>query len=387
MKSLAALAASPANSRGRLHPESNSGPRGPRDIFQRDRDRLVHSVAFRRLRHKTQVFVAPGGDHYRVRLTHSLEVAQIGRTMARALGLNEDLTEALCLAHDLGHPPFGHAGEDALNAALGDAGGFDHNAHTIRIVTKLETPYPDFDGLNLSWEALEGLAKHNGPVRKLTWAMAEANDEWGLELGSWPSLEAQVAAISDDIAYDNHDIDDGLRAGLLELDELIELPMVRRLWDEIDRRHPGLNLEKKQRALVRDMIGHMVGDVLAETERRVGAAGVGSIDEVRAAGKPLAGFSQALGSEERDLKRFLYARLYGLTELQPVRQEAERVVANLAAAYCADPTLLPEGWQRGGDQVTRLRTIGDFVAGMTDRFAIARHEALVGPVHLPAARF
>ena len=387
MKSLAALAASPANSRGRLHPESNSGPRGPRDIFQRDRDRVVHSVAFRRLRHKTQVFVAPDGDHYRVRLTHSLEVAQIGRTMARALGLNEDLTEALCLAHDLGHPPFGHAGEDALNAALGDAGGFDHNAHTIRIVTKLETPYPDFDGLNLSWEALEGLAKHNGPVRKLTWAMAEANDEWDLELGSWPSLEAQVAAISDDIAYDNHDIDDGLRAGLLELDELIELPLVRRLWDEIDRRHPGLTLEKKQRALVRDMIGHMVGDVLAETERRVGAAGVGSIDEVRAAGKPLAGFSQALGSEERDLKRFLYARLYGLPELQPVRQEAERVVANLAAAYCADPTLLPEAWQRGGDQVTRLRTIGDFVAGMTDRFAIARHEAVVGPVHLPAARF
>ena len=186
-----AIAANPARSRGRLHPESNSGPRGPRDIFQRDRDRLIHSVAFRRLRHKTQVFVAPDGDHYRVRLTHSIEVAQIGRTMARALGLNEDLIEALCLAHDFGHPPFGHAGEDALSAALEDAGGFDHNAHTVRIITKLETPYPEFDGLNLSWEALEGLAKHNGPVTAPSWAMAEANADLDLELGSWPGLEAQ----------------------------------------------------------------------------------------------------------------------------------------------------------------------------------------------------
>src|SRR5512146_198318 len=229
MKLLSAVAADPANSRGRLHPETESGPRGPRNIFQRDRDRIIHSVAFRRLRHKTQVFGAPDGDHYRVRLTHSLEVAQIGRTIARALGLNEDLTEALCLAHDLGHPPFGHQGEDALNDALTDAGGFDHNAHTIRILTKLETPYPDFDGLNLSWEALEGLAKHNGPVLAPTWAMAEANAEFDLQLSTWPSLEAQVAAISDDIAYDNHDIDDGFRAGLLDIDELIELPIVARL--------------------------------------------------------------------------------------------------------------------------------------------------------------
>src|SRR3954469_10059010 len=199
------LAATPTTSRGRLHREANLGPRGPRDIYQRDRDRLIHSVAFRRLRHKTQVFVAPDGDHYRVRLTHSLEVAQIGRTMARALGLNEDLIEALCLAHDLGHTPFAHAGEHALSGALADAGGFDHNAHTIRIVTRLETPYPDCDGLNLSWEALEGLAKHNGPGCEPTWAMADANEGWSLELDSWPSLEAQVAAVSDDIAYDNHD--------------------------------------------------------------------------------------------------------------------------------------------------------------------------------------
>ena len=221
MKVPPAVAAQPSASRGRYHQEHDSGPRGPRDIFQRDRDRIIHSVAFRRLRHKTQVFIAPDGDHYRVRLTHSLEVAQIGRTIARALGINEDLTEALCLAHDLGHPPFGHAGEDALNAALADAGGFDHNAHTIRILTQLETPYPAFDGLNLSWEALEGLAKHNGPVNDPTWAMAEANSQWDLELSSWPGLEAQVAAIADDIAYYNPDLDDGLRAGLLQVDELI----------------------------------------------------------------------------------------------------------------------------------------------------------------------
>ena len=382
-----ALAADPATSRGRLHPESSSGPRGPRDIFQRDRDRLIHSVAFRRLRHKTQVFVAPDGDHYRVRLTHSLEVAQIGRTMARALGLNEDLTEALCLAHDLGHPPFGHAGEDALNAALADAGGFDHNAHTVRIVTKLETPYPDFDGLNLSWEALEGLAKHNGPLRSPTWAMVEANDDWPLDLDGWPGLEAQIAAISDDIAYDNHDIDDGLRAGLLELEELLAVPLVGRLWTEIEKRHPGLTTEKKQRALVRDMIGHMVGDVLAETERRVLGSGIERVEDVRSAGKSLAGFSEPLETEERQLKSFLYARLYDLPELRPVRNEAERVVANLAAAYREDPRLLPDWWQRSGDGTVQIRTIGDFVAGMTDRFAIARHEELVGPVNLPASRF
>ncbi len=387
MKSLAALAADPRTSRGRLHAENNSGPRGPRDIFQRDRDRLIHSVGFRRLRHKTQVFVAPDGDHYRVRLTHSLEVAQIGRTMARALGLNEDLTEALCLAHDLGHPPFGHAGEDALSAALQDAGGFDHNAHTIRIVTKLETPYPDFDGLNLSWEALEGLAKHNGPVDEPSWAMREANDEWDLELGSCPGLEAQIAAISDDIAYDNHDIDDGLRAGLLDIDELIELPLINELWRAIDLRHPGIAAEKKQRALVRDMIGYMVGDVLAETDRRVSACAVETMEDVRSAGAQLAGFSNELRLAERELKRFLYARLYGLPELQPVRLEAERVVANLASAYRDNPSLLPPSWQRGGDKVQQLRTIGDFVAGMTDRFAIARHEELVGPVHLPSNRF
>ena len=381
------VAASPDQSRGRCHPETSTGPRGPRDIFQRDRDRIIHSVAFRRLRHKTQVFVAPDGDHFRVRLTHSLEVAQVGRTIARALGLNEDLTEALCLAHDLGHPPFGHAGEHALGAALADAGGFDHNAHTVRIVTQLETPYPGFAGLNLSWEALEGLAKHNGPVADPTWAMADASAGWDLELATWPGLEAQVAAISDDIAYDNHDIDDGLRAGLLQLDELLEIGIVGRLWAAIEQRYPGIPAAKRQRALVRDIIGTMVGDVLAETVRRVRDSRAQTIADVRAAGGPLAGFSPSMAKEERELKMFLYARLYGSPELEAVRREAERVVTNLAQAYREDASLLPEGWPCGGDRIGQLRTIGDFIAGMTDRFAIARHRELVGPVSLPADHF
>ena len=378
-----ALAAHPSRSRGRAYVEDDRGPRGPRDAFQRDRDRIVHSVAFRRLRHKTQVFVAPDGDHFRVRLTHSLEVAQIGRTMARALGLNEDLTEALCLAHDLGHPPFGHGGEDALQRSLEDAGGFDHNGHTLRLVTCLENPYPTFDGLNLSWETLEGLAKHNGPVASPPWALAEADTGSDLQLTSWPSLEAQVAAIADDIAYDNHDIDDGLRSGILDLDALLELPFVRRHWDEIEARHPGLDRTRKLKALVRDGIGSMVGDVLDETRRRIEEAGVATIDEVRAAGKQLAGFSAEMRAEERALKRHLYDRLYDSDALRPIRIEAQRIVGDLASYYRENPNALPPGWQRGEGETARLRGIGDYIAGMTDRFAIARHEALIGPVNLP----
>ncbi|MCA1653202.1 MAG: dNTP triphosphohydrolase [Sphingomonadales bacterium] len=330
MKLAPTLAAHPDRSRGRRHPEADVGPRGPRDIFQRDRDRIVHSVAFRRLRHKTQVFIAPDGDHFRVRLTHSIEVAQIGRSIARALGLNEDLTETLCLAHDLGHPPFGHGGEEALKCSLADAGGFDHNAHTLRLVTCLESVYPDFDGLNLSWEALEGLAKHNGPVLDPSWALAEANGDVDLDLTSWPSLEAQVAAIADDIAYDNHDIDDGLRSGILDLDELCAVPIVARHWDTIRKRHPDLMTDRRQRALVRDMIGSMVADVITETGRRVTAARVQTIDEVRAAGRQLVGFSAEMSNEERALKRFLYARLYNGPELTPIRQEAQRIIVDLA---------------------------------------------------------
>jgi len=383
MTVLAKLAAKPSKSRGRAHSEGDSGPGGFRDIFQRDRDRIIHSVAFRRLRHKTQVFVAPDGDHYRVRLTHSLEVAQIGRTIARALGLNEDLTEMLCLAHDLGHPPFGHAGEDALEAAMAASGGFDHNAHTVRIVTRLETPYFGFNGLNLSWEALEGLAKHNGPVEEPNWALAEANSQFDLELGSWPSLEAQVAAVADDIAYDNHDIDDGLRAGLIDLDSLLAVPLVERHWRSIVSRSGELPPDKMQRALVRDMIGTMVADVIAETGRRASEAGVESTGDVRSAGRPLAGFSGALAEEEKALKRFLHAELYNAPELVSVRAEAQRVIGGLAGAYRSDPSLLPSEWQSEASGIEQVRRIGDFIAGMTDRFAIRRHEELVGPVQLP----
>lgn len=377
------LAAQPTQSRGRTFREEDRAPRGPRDLFQRDRDRIVHSVAFRRLRHKTQVFVAPDGDHFRVRLTHSLEVAQIGRTMARALGLNEDLTEALCLAHDLGHPPFGHAGEAVLDEELADAGGFDHNGHTLRLVTALENPYPDFDGLNLTWEMLEGLAKHNGPVDSPNWAMAEVAERFGLELMSWPSLEAQVAAIADDIAYDNHDIDDGLRSGILRLDLLLEEPFVARHWADIEHRHPGLERAKQLKALVRDGIGSMVGDVLEETRRRITEAGVETIDDVRSAGRALVGFSAEVQAEERSLKRHLHANLYDSPQLRPIRIEAQRVVGNLARHYREQPEALPDEWQRGDGETARLRGIGDYIAGMTDRFAIARHQELIGPVDLP----
>ncbi|KEY98939.1 deoxyguanosinetriphosphate triphosphohydrolase, partial [Sphingomonas sp. BHC-A] len=262
MTLLAPYASHPGRSRGRLHAEPGGEVRGPRDMFQRDRDRIIHSIAFRRLRHKTQVFVSPDGDHFRVRLTHSLEVAQIGRTTARTLGLNEDLTEALCLAHDIGHPPFGHAGEDALEAALDAHGGFDHNAHTLRTLMLLESPYPLFRGLNLSWEMLEGLAKHNGPVTRPGWAMREVDALFPLDLASHASLEAQLAAIADDIAYDNHDIDDGLRAGLLTLDQLLSVPLVKGCWDRVRARYPDVAQDRLLRELVREQIGVMANDLI-----------------------------------------------------------------------------------------------------------------------------
>ena len=381
---VAAYAADPARSRGRLHEEARGATRGPRDAFQRDRDRIIHSVPFRRLRQKTQVFIDPENDHFRVRLTHSLEVAQIGRALARALGLNEDLTEALCLAHDIGHPPFGHSGEDALEAAMADAGGFDHNAHTLRLLTRLEHPYPLHPGLNLSWETLEGLAKHNGPVAEPSWAMREADGQFPLGLESWPSLEAQVAALADDIAYDNHDIDDGLRAGLLSIGELLEVPFVRDAWAGVRGRYPDLPEARLTSELVRDQIGIMANDLLEETRRRIAEAGIDSVDAVRAAGRALVGFSADLAAQERQLKRFLYARMYNSPRVAAVKAEAQRVVANLYAAYQDDPRRLPQGWADWAESRIELeRAIGDYVAGMTDRYAIARHRELVGPVTLP----
>jgi len=381
---LAPFASDPAASRGRLHAEPARATRGPRDAFQRDRDRIVHSIPFRRLRHKTQVFVAPDGDHFRVRLTHSLEVAQIGRTVARALGLNEDLTEALCLAHDIGHPPFGHAGEEALQAAMAQAGGFDHNAYTLRLLTRLECPYPDFRGLNLSWETLEGLAKHNGPVAEPSWALAEADSEFPLDLAARPGLEAQVAALADDIAYDNHDVDDGLRAGLFALDDLLEVPLAARGWEAVRARYPAVEAVRLAPELIRDQIGAMVDDLLEETRRRLAEAGAESPDDVRRASRPLAAFSGRMRDEERRLKAFLWARMYDAPPVRAVKEEARRVVANLFAAYRDDPARLPPEWRpASGEPVAALRAIGDFIAGMTDRYAIRRHQELVGPVALP----
>jgi dGTPase len=381
----ARYACDPEATRGRLHREPQTGQRGPRDAFQRDRDRIIHSGPFRRLRHKTQVFAAPDGDHFRVRLTHSLEVAQIGRTMARALGLNEDLAEALCLAHDIGHPPFGHSGEEVLQGQMAAAGGFDHNAHTIRLLTRLESPYPRHPGLNLSWETLEGLAKHNGPVTgPPPWALAEADREFPLDLATWPSLEAQVAAVADDIAYDNHDVDDGLRAGLFTLDELLEVPMIARAWAQVRARFPDVEEGRLVPELIRDQIGLMVADVLDETARRLERTPVETVRDVREAGGPLVGFSPALAAEERALKRFLSTRMYNAPPVTAVRDQAQGILAALFNAYRDDPGRLPPGWfDPGGGETALLRAIGDFIAGMTDRYALRQYREMVGPVELP----
>lgn len=376
----APYASNPELSRGREFGLETASARGPRTEFQRDRDRIVHSIAFRRLRHKTQVFVAPDGDHYRVRLTHSLEVAQIGRVIARALGLDEDLTEALCLAHDIGHPPFGHAGEDALEEAMAHAGGFDHNANTLRILMRLESPYCEHEGLNLSWEVLEGLAKHNGPVRQANWALAELDAAFPLELSQWSSLEAQVAAVADDIAYDNHDIDDGLRAGFLQLDDLLSLPAVADQWYAIERRHPNAPRDRLLRELVRGQIGLMVNDVIEETQKRIAEAGIQSVSDVRAAGRKLASFSPEMAKEERVLKQFMYQRLYYHPEQIATAERARAVISGLFSAYSADGRELPDSWRETLPQTEpqRSRHIADFIAGMTDRYAADCYARLFG---------
>lgn len=380
MSSLAPYASHPEHSRGRLHREPEKDIRGPRNIFQRDRDRIIHSIAFRRLRHKTQVFISPDGDHYRVRLTHSLEVAQIGRTIARALGLNEDLTEALCLAHDIGHPPFGHAGEDALEEVMQPFGGFDHNAQTLRTLTRLECPYPAWPGLNLSWELLEGLAKHNGPVANSGWALAEVNAEYDLDLQRWPSLEAQIAAISDDIAYDNHDIDDGIRAGLLDIDQLTELPFVAERWQGILARYPGVKPRRLIGELTREQIGVMVNDVIDATQEHIDRLGIKTAEDVRAAGMMIGGFSTEMATRERLLKSFMYKNLYHHPEQMDAAVSAQKIVSDLFAAYRNDIGLLPSEWQESlpDAEPDRSRHIADFLAGMTDRYATRRHREICG---------
>ncbi len=383
-----------AASRGRLVAEPTSPTRTP---FQRDRDRIVHSTAFRRLAHKTQVFLHHEGDHFRSRLTHTIEVAQIARALARAFRLDEDLAEALALGHDLGHTPFGHAGERAMERAMAPFGGFDHNAQTLRIVTDLERRYAGFDGLNLSWETLEGLVKHNGPLidrlgrplapahgqhgapAELPWAIrayAGGHDLW---LWSWPSLEAQCAAIADDIAYDAHDIDDGLRARLIEMEDLAELPLVGAIITEVGARHPGLERPRFKQEVIRRIITVMVEDVIAETVRRLEDLLPGSADDVRNAGRAIVAFSAPTAAADVAIKRFLFARVYRSEAVMVKMRAAERVVEDLFAAFLTAPEKLPPEWRADeatGDRERSARRICDYIAGMTDRFAVLEHRRL-----------
>lgn len=365
----------PDRSRGRLFAEPPSRTRSP---FRRDCDRVIHSTAFRRLKHKTQVFVFHEGDHYRTRLTHSLEVAQIARALARQLGLDEDLTETLSLAHDLGHPPFGHAGERALNRCMADHGGFDHNAQTLRIVTSFEQRYPDFDGLNLTWESLEGIVKHNGPLQgPIPPGIAEFNARFDLELWSYASLEAQAAALADDIAYDAHDIDDGLRAGLFTVDDLKEVPLLAAMIAEIDRQYPGLDTIRRGAELVRELISCLIAAVIAEAERRIEQAQPMSPHDIRRHAGPLVAFPAEIAEHEATIKAFLWQRMYRHERVMRVMRDAERIVADLFGRYQEDGSTLPAGWLEGCEGTSdRARRIGHFIAGMTDRFALTEHHRL-----------
>jgi len=385
----APYAAESASSRGRLHPEP---PSATRNDFRRDADRIIHSTAFRRLKHKTQVFVFHEGDHYRTRLTHTLEVTQIARALARSLRLDEDLAEALALAHDLGHPPFGHAGERALDACLTEFGGFDHNAQTLRIVTAIERGYPDFDGLNLTWETLEGIVKHNGPLTDpedhpvgryqthgVPQVVLDYTAQHDLALWSHASAEAQAAAIADDIAYDAHDLDDGLRAGLFGLDDLIALPLIGDLLDDVRRQYPGIDPARLTHELVRRLIGKLIEDVLIESERRIAAANPASSDEVRAAGVTLIGFSAAMAEVDSAIKAFLWTNMYRHARVIDVMTQAESVVQDLFVRFLEQPGDMPGEWAHGledADLPARARRIADFIAGMTDRFALTEHARL-----------
>jgi dGTPase len=379
---LAPYASKPEESRGRLHPEPEHSIRSP---FQRDRDRIIHSTAFRRLTYKTQVFVYHEGDHYRTRLTHSLEVAQIARTISRALGLVEDLAETLALAHDFGHTPFGHAGEEALNAEMARFGGFSHNDQTLRILTRLERRYAEFDGLNLTWESLEGTVKHNGPLRgpgidrPVPPTIAEYDLGHPLALDSFPSAEAQVAALADDIAYNNHDIDDGLRAGLFAVADLAEVPLVGPVFHEVASRYPGLDEARLIHESIRRLIDKMVGDLIGETNRRLAETRVKSADEVRALGVSIAGFSDEMCRNDRALKEFLLERMYRHHRVNRMSSKARRVVRDLFGLYLAEPECLPREWRvlaAGPDNPQTARVAADYLAGMTDRFALDEHHRL-----------
>ena len=385
----AAYASDSALSRGRLYAEATSPTRND---YQRDRDRIVHTTAFRRLAYKTQVFVSSEGDHFRTRLTHSIEVAQIARAFARSLGLDDDLAEAIALGHDLGHTPFGHVGEDALDACMRENGGFDHNSHGLRLVTELERRYADFDGLNLSCETLQGLVKHNGPLRDPDGQTAKRWRERGipaailaydarqcLELARYASLEAQAAAIADDIAYNAHDIDDGLRAGLFTFEEIREVPFVGGLLAEIDRLHPNLERPRRVNELTRRVITHFIEDTIREAEERIAESAVQSAEDVADAGRALVDFSPAFAAADGDIKRFLFAHMYRHDKVKQVRKKADTIVRALFAAYLVQPKEMSVRWAEGAEHGSAPRFVADYIAGMTDRFALDEYRRLFDP--------
>ncbi|MEM8843327.1 MAG: deoxyguanosinetriphosphate triphosphohydrolase [Pseudomonadota bacterium] len=377
---LAPFAAHPENSRGRLYQESISAHRSP---FQRDRDRIIHSSAWRRLKHKTQVFVEHEGDYYRTRLTHSIEVAQIARTISRVFRLNEDLAETVALAHDLGHPPFGHTGEEALAACMESFGGFDHNAQALKIVTRLECHYAAFDGLNLCWETLEGIAKHNGPLTgPLPYAIADYAERHDLELHTQASAEAQTAALSDDIAYVNHDLHDGLRAGLFTLEQAATLPVLGDCLTEVDASWPDLAQDRRRHEALRRVFGLMVDDVLTTSQRRLAEAAPGSLGDVQALSGAVISFSEGMAKDIRTIKQFLFANMYRHHRVKRMRIKATRVVEELFEIFMGDPTLMPPNWSREcpGEELSRARVVADYIAGMTDRYALEEYRLLTDPM-------
>jgi dGTPase len=381
----ASFATDPKSSKGRLVSEPESPTRTP---FQRDRDRIIHSTAFRRLKHKTQVFVYHESDHYRTRLTHTIEVAQIARSLARALHLDEDLAEALALVHDFGHTPFGHAGERALDRAIRKWGGFDHNAQSLRIVAMLEKAYADFDGLNLTWECLEGLVKHNGPLlgqyadpdEKVDPYILEFNKTYDLRLEQFSSLEAQVAAISDDIAYNSHDIDDGVRAGLFQLEDMGELPLIRDILPELNQTYPDLERTRLLHEFTRRQITRMVEDVIVETRKNITQHNPQSVEDIYAANATIAKFSDDMQEADKAIKAFLFKHMYHSKPVMSIMRNAETIIEDLFTIYWRDPNHMPKEWGQNPmmelNEAAKARCIADFIAGQTDRYAIKEHERL-----------
>ncbi|MCA1774361.1 MAG: deoxyguanosinetriphosphate triphosphohydrolase [Loktanella sp.] len=382
----APYATDPAQTRGRLHAEDESAHRS---VFQRDRDRIIHSSAFRRLKHKTQVFIEHEGDYFRTRLTHSIEVAQVARTVAASLGLNAELTEAVALAHDLGHTPFGHTGEEALDRLMQPYGGFDHNAQALRIVTNLERHYAEWDGLNLTWETLEGIAKHNGPVTgDIPWALTAYNERHDLELHTHASAEAQVAALSDDIAYNNHDLHDGLRAELFNTDELAELPVLGDCFARVDAKYPGLNYYRRRHEALRRFFGVLVEDVIAVSRANLAEVDPQSVEDVRAAGRMMIQFTPELWRDLKVIRSFLFTRMYRAPAVVEMRRAVTQMIDELFPFFMSRPEHLPKQWRKDVADVKTdedlARIVADYIAGMTDRFAIQEHQRLIGGTDVPS---